>query len=130
MLIAYNINDLLVKGLRNKLSSLMTHLKSLANFEKVTSKTIANYLPKLYSQEEHDFKSAQECKEILSEGTFSLISQQISCDKAANLVDSLEIGKSKYIDLKRVLLNENIKFPGYNKLAAHRTELTLSEHMY
>ena len=30
----------------------------------------------------------------------------------------------------RVLLNENIKFPGYNKLAAHRTELTLLKHMY
>ena len=44
------INDHSVKGLRNKLSSLMTHLESLANFEKVTSKTIANYLLMLYSK--------------------------------------------------------------------------------
>ena len=83
-----------------------------------------------YSQGEHDFKSAQVCKDILSKGTFPPVSPQISCDKAAYLLDSLEIGKSKYIDLRRVLLNDNIKFPGYNRLAAHRAEITLSKQIH
>ena len=37
----------------------MKHLDAVANFEKVTSKTIANYLFKLYPQEEYDFNTAQ-----------------------------------------------------------------------
>ena len=43
--------------------------------------------------------------------------------------ESLEIAKSKYLDMWRVLLNEQIKFPGYNKLATHRSEVTLSRHI-
>ena len=45
------------------------------------------------------------------------------------LFESLEIGKSKYLDMRGVLLNEQIKFPGYNKLATHRLEVTLSRHI-
>ena len=45
------------------------------------------------------------------------------------LVESLETGKSKYIGMRRVLLSEHVKFPGYNKLATHWSELILSSHI-
>ena len=68
----------------------MKHLESVANNENVTSRTINNYLQMLYSQA----RFPKVCKEILSMDTFPPVSPQISCDKAAYLLDSLEIGRS------------------------------------
>ena len=45
-------------------------------------------------------------------------------------MDSLEIGKSKYIDLRRVLLAESINLPGYNRVALHRSQICLADDVH
>ena len=119
------IGDLTLKGLRNRLSSLMSHLYSVAENEDVPPKTIASYLLLLCSNDEHDFSSAKVSREIIEKGNYSPLCSQLSIDKAAFLLDSLEIGKRKYIELRRTLLSENLKIPGYNKVAAHRSHINL-----
>ena len=62
----------------------------------MSSKTLASYLMMIFSQEESDFKSANICKDIIAKGSFAPTSHELSCENAAFLKDSLEIGKSKY----------------------------------
>ena len=120
-----HIDDLTTKGLNIRLDSLMSHLKTVAEKEKVSPKTIATYLLKLCSQKERDFSSSKLCKEIITKGNYSTICSTLCCDKAAFLMDSLEIGKLKYIKLRRILLTEGFKLPGYNRLAIHRANICL-----
>ncbi|KAI6648319.1 hypothetical protein LOD99_12128 [Oopsacas minuta] len=108
-----SLADLTTKGLRNRLSSLKSHLESVAENEHVTPKTLATYLLLLCCNEEQDMNSANVCKEILEKGNSSPIYPQLSLDKSAFLFDSLEIGKTKYLELRRTLLSEDLKLPGY-----------------
>ena len=119
------IGDLTIKGLRYRLSSLKSHLDSVAENEDVSPKTIASYLLLLCSNEEYDFSTAKVSKEIIEKGNFSPLCSQLTADKAAFLLDSLEIGKRKYLELRRTLLSENFTLPGYNKVAAHRSRINL-----
>ena len=68
-------------------------------------------------------------KEILGKGNFSPLCSQLTIDKAAFLLDSLEIGKIKYLELRRTLLSENFTLPGYNKVAAHRSRINLIDEV-
>ena len=93
------LNELSTKGLRNRLSSLLAHLETVAEQENVSSKELSCYLMMLCSQDEYDFTNAKFCQEIIAKGSFGLVCNKLTCDKAAFLMDSLEIGKKKYIDL-------------------------------
>ena len=64
------IIDLTTKGLKYRLSSLKSHLDSVAKNEDISPKTIASYLLLLCSNEEYDFSSAKVSKEILEKGNF------------------------------------------------------------
>ncbi|KAI6661403.1 hypothetical protein LOD99_13274 [Oopsacas minuta] len=57
------------------------------------------------------------------------ISELSNKDSSCFLLDSLEIGKSKYIDLRRILTNEDITLPGYNRVAIHRCQICLIDEM-
>ena len=46
------------------------------------------------------------------------------------MIDSLEIGKTKYIELRRILLTEGFKLPGYNRLAIHRSNICLTAEVH
>ena len=52
---------------------------------------------------------------ILEKGN---LCSKLTVDKAAFILDTLEIGKIKYLELRRTLLSENFTLPGYNKVAA------------
>ena len=117
------------KWLRNRLSSLLTYLDTVAEQENVSSKVLSCYLMMLCSQAEYDFDSAKFCKEIIAKGSFGPVCNKLTCDKAAFLMDSLEIGKKKYIDLRRLLLSD-VQLPGYNRLATHRSQICLTNDLF
>ena len=122
------LNELSTKGLRNRLSSLLSHLDTVAEQENVSSKELSCYLMMLCSQTEYDFDSASFCKEIITKGSFGPVCNKLTCDKAF-LMDSLEIGKKKYIDLRRLLLSD-VQLPGYNRLATHRSQICLTNEIF
>ena len=119
------IGDPTTKALRNRLYSLKSHLDTVAQNEGVSPKTLATYRLLLSSNEDLNFSSAKVCKEIINKGNYSHICPQLSLDKSAFLIDSLEIGKSKCLELRRTLLSDNLKLPGYNRVAVHRAQLNL-----
>ena len=123
------IGDLTTKALRNRLSSLKSNLDTAAQNEGVSPKTLATYLLLLCSNEDLDFSSARVCKEIINKGNYSHICPQLSLDKSAFLIDSLEIGKSKYLEVRRTLLSDNLKLPGYNRIAVHRAQVNLVDEV-
>ncbi|KAI6658404.1 hypothetical protein LOD99_15206 [Oopsacas minuta] len=124
-----SLADLTTKGLRNRLSSLKSHLESVAENEHVSPKTLATYLLLLCCNEEQDMNSANVCKEILEKGNSSPIYPQLSLDKSAFLFDSLEIGKTKYLELRRTLLSEDLKLPGYNSVTKLRAQINLLDEV-
>ena len=54
---------------------------------------------------------------------------QLSLDKSAFLIDSLEIGKTKYLELRRTLVSNDLKLPGYNRVAVHRSQINLVDEV-
>ena len=87
------------------LSSLLTHLETVAERENVSSKEVSYYLMMLCSQGEYDFDSAKFCKEIIAKGSFGPVCNELSCDKAAF-----------FMDLRRLLLSDaDVQLPGYNR---------------
>ena len=115
--------------MRNRLSSLKSHLDTVAQKEGVSPKTFATYFFFLCSNEDLNFSSAKVCKEIIIKGNFSHIFPQFSLDKSAFLIDSLEIGKSKFLKLQPTLLSDNLKLPGYNRVAVHRAQVNLVDEV-
>ena len=102
------IVDLATKALRNRLCSLKSHLDTVAQNEGVSPKTLATSLLLLCSNEDLDFSSANVCEEIINKGNYTHIYPQLSLDKSAFLIDSLAIGKFKYLELRRTLLSDNL----------------------
>ncbi|KAI6661186.1 Dna-mediated transposase [Oopsacas minuta] len=123
------LRELSTKGLRSRLSSLLTHLEKVAVQENVSSKELSCYLMMLCSQTEYDFTTTKFCKEIIAKGSFGPVCNKLTCDKAAFLMDSLEIGKKKYIDLRRFLLSD-VQLPGYNRLATYRSQICLTNDIF
>ena len=60
------IGDRTTKALRNRLSSLKSHVDTVAQNEGVTPKTLSTYLLLLCSNEDLNFSSAKVCKEIIN----------------------------------------------------------------
>ena len=119
------IGDLTTKELRNRLCSLKSPVDTVAQNEGVSPKTLATCLLLLCSNEDLDFSSAKVCKEIINKGNYPHFCPQLALDKSAFLIDSLEIGKYKYLELRRTLLPDNLKLPGYNRVAVHRAQVNL-----
>ena len=117
------------KALRNRLYSLKSHLDTVAQNEGVSPKTLATCLLLLCSNEDLDFSSAKVYKEIINKGNYSHICSQLSLDKSAFLIDSFEIGKFKYLELRRTLLSDNLKLQGYNRVAVHRVQVNLVDEV-
>ena len=108
----------------------MSHIEAVAQHENVSPKTISMYLVKLYSLDEYDMSTANVTKELIQRGKFGKINNKLSLESSAFLFDSLEIGKSKYIDLRRILLGESKNLPGYNRVALHRRQISLVDEMH
>ena len=125
-----HISNLQNRSIRNRLAELRSHVEAVAQHEDSTPKTIAIYLVKLYSLEEHDNCIANAMKEVINTGKFGKVNNKLSLDTSAYLLDSLEIGKSKYLDLRRVLLTESIILPGYNSVALHRNQISLVDDIH
>ncbi|KAI6647528.1 hypothetical protein LOD99_8794 [Oopsacas minuta] len=83
----------------------------------------------LCSQTEYDFTTTKFCKEIIAKGSFGPVCNKLTCDQSAFLMDSLEIGKKKYIDLRCLLLSD-VQLPGYNRLATHRSQICLTNDIF
>ena len=83
----------------------------------------------LCSNEDLDFSSANVCKEIINKGNYSHICLQLALDKSAFRIDSIEIAISKYLELRRTLLPDNLKLPGYNSVALHRAQVNLVDEV-
>ncbi|KAI6656148.1 hypothetical protein LOD99_1481 [Oopsacas minuta] len=73
--------------------------------------------------------SANVCREILEKGNSSPIYPQLSLDKSAFLFESFEIGKTKYLELRRTLPSEDLRLPGYNSVAKHRAQINLLDEV-
>ena len=115
--------------MRNRLYSLKSHLDALVQNEGVSPKSLATYLLTLSSNEDLDFTIAKVCKEKINEGNYSQICLQLSLDESAFLIDSLEIGKPKYLELRRTLLSDNLNLPGYNRVAVYRAQVNLVDEV-
>ena len=69
-------------------------------------------------------------KGIISKGNYSPICSTLSYDKAAYLMDTLEIDKLKYIELRRTLLSKGFKLPAYNSLVIHRASICFVNNIH
>ena len=85
------IGDLTTKALRNRLSSLKSHLDTVAQNEGVSPKTLVTYLLLLCSNEDLDFSSARVCKEIINKGNYSHICPQYSQKNLRFLLTHLKL---------------------------------------
>ena len=68
------------------------------------------------------------CREIIDKGSFSGILNKVQIAKCAYILDSLEIGASKYTNLKRVLKGD-VKLPSYKLVSQYRREITLMNEL-
>ena len=68
-------------------------------------------------------------KDIALKGKFSDINKQFPIDKAALLLDMMEIGERKYTDFRRLCLSERFSFPAYKNIASFRSDITLTNEV-
>ena len=90
-----HINELKLESLRSRLNVLLYHINVIANREVVCGNNIATDALKLISIVDHYRKVSCVCSEIFETCTFAQPQKQLSIDKSAFLLDSLEIGKRK-----------------------------------
>ena len=64
------ILNLQLQQLRIRLDSLLVDIKSTADLEQVTPKTIASLCLQLIANEEKNYKISEVCKEIIENGTY------------------------------------------------------------
>ena len=104
--------ELTIKGQRVHLEPLLALIKSLAASENVDSKTIAAMALQFVSSSSGDYSTSSLCQEIVSKGTFQgNIKTHISVAKSTFLLGQLEIGKRKYIELRRLCKSDNVLSP-------------------
>ena len=77
----------------------------------------------------NDRKLSNVCSEILETGTFAQPLKQLPIEKSAFLLDSLEIGKRKYSNIRKLCKTEGIIFPTYKKVASFRSDISLSNRI-
>ena len=113
-----------LKWLRVRLVPLLNLINQLA-VKEVHSKTIILYALQVVSNETHDQSISYFCEEVSTTGTFGNTVQRVSIEKSTFLLDHLGIEKLKYIDLKRLLEEDNVILPAYKDVAVYRSEIIL-----
>ena len=83
------ISQLQNRAIRNELDELRSHVEAVALHEDCTPKTIAMFLVKLYSLEEHDNSTDNVIKEIINTGKFGQLNNKLFLNASAFLMDSL-----------------------------------------
>ena len=121
-----HILDITTESLTKRLSILIDHINFIAKRESVDAKKIATLSLEILAQREYDRKSTKVCKEIISTGAFAPSNCILVFDKAAALIDILEIGKRKYIQLRLICKPEGFIVPTYRKVSLYRHQLALS----
>ena len=116
------------ESLKHRISILLDHIDFIAERESVTAKQIAAMSLELIANKEYDRKTSEFCKKIVETGAFPETNHKLQFDKAAALMDILEIGKRKYTELRVICKPEGFTIPTYNKLAIYWRELALSNH--
>ncbi|KAI6648498.1 hypothetical protein LOD99_8130 [Oopsacas minuta] len=120
--------ELTIKGQRVRLEPLLALIKSLAASENVDSKTMAAMALQFVSSSSGDYSTSSFCLEIVSKGTFQgNIKTHISIAKSTFLLGQLEIGKRKYIELRRLCKSDNVLFPKYELISQYRADITLEK---
>ena len=122
------ISDLTFQSVRTHLSVLLGHIFFLSDRENTGPKTIAALALQSVCNATYDWESAAISREIAS-GNVGNQSKEFPLEKAAFLFDLLEIGKKKYTDLRRICNSEEIRFPGYVRVAAHRNGIASANSM-
>ena len=123
------ILNLQLKQLRIRLDPLLIDIRSTANLEQVSSKTIASLCLQLIANEEKDYRTSEVCKEIVERGTYGDYNCTLSERKSSFLLDFLSIGKLRYRELRRFFKAENIRITSYDKLAIFRHKIYLINEM-
>ena len=123
------IKELTLQSVRHRLSSLLDHINYLAEKEEVDSRTITAYALQLVSNDFIDRDTSYVGKDIALKGKFSDINKQFPIDKAALILDMMEIGKRKYTDFRRLFLSERFSFPAYKNIASFRSDITLTNEV-
>ena len=117
------------ESLKNRLSILLDHVAFIAERESVTAKQIAAMSLELIANKDYDRKTSEVRKEIAETEVLAEKNCKLQFDKAAALIDILEIGKRKFTELRVICKPEGFTIPTYNKLAIYRRELALSSHV-
>ena len=120
--------ELTIKGQRARLEPLISFMSSLAEKENIHCKTLAALALQLVSASSGDYSTSSFCQEIVRTGTFQKDTKRnISIEKSTFLLSQLEIGKRKYIDLKRVCKSEGVIFAKYKDISQFRSQITLDK---
>ena len=114
---------------RQRLKVLLEHINFIAERELIEPKKLVALTLELVSNETYDRDTSRVCKEIIEKGSFNKVVTKISIPKSAHLLDILEIGSTKYSQLKRILKGENVKLPPYKVVSLFRSEISLADEM-
>ena len=117
--------NLYIKHVRTRLQSVLSHIKSIAEVEGVTTKTIASLCLQLIANEDKDTGTIEVCKEIVLKGFYRKHNAILFERNSSFLLDFLSIGKQKYRELRRFLKEEQVFISSYNKVAKFRQETCL-----
>ena len=113
-----------MESLTKRLAILLEHITFIAGRESVDPKRIASMTLEIFAN--RDRKTSGTCKEIISTGNYAPSSCILNFDKAAALIDILEIGKRKYTELRLLCKPEGFIIPTYKKISSYRNQLVLS----
>ena len=123
------LTDLSMQQQRHRLSIVLESIKELSITENTSEITIAALALQLLSNQTANRDIAKLCKSIVHDhypGKFgNILRKELDVDKAVFLINFLEIGKRKYIQLRQHLLTSEIHFPAYHKLVEQRNSIIL-----
>ncbi|KAI6658936.1 hypothetical protein LOD99_10875 [Oopsacas minuta] len=104
-----HLDELSLQQQRTRLSSLLECIKSFSVIENTTEISIATLSLLRLANEENNRQVTMVAKEIIVSGGFcNLSNKHVPVDKALFLLDLLEVGRRKYIQLHQTLLADNI----------------------
>ena len=115
-----------MESLTKRLAILLEHITFIAGRESVDPKRIASMTLEIFANRDYDRKTSEICKEIISTGNYAPSSCILNFDKAAALIDILEIGKRKYTELQLLCKPEGFIIPTYKKISSYSHQLVLS----
>ncbi|KAI6648100.1 hypothetical protein LOD99_11909 [Oopsacas minuta] len=117
-----------MKTSRSRLGVLLEHVDFLAEREKIEPKQLLALALELVSNKSYDCDTSDMCREIIDKGSFSGVLNKVQISKCAYILDRLEIGASKYTNLKRILKGD-VKLPSYKLVSQYRREISLINEM-